>query len=203
MNLHRIIGFSISILIATAVQGQVFNAYLCPDAYCDLRINGESNATDYCCSLGHWEGTQSGKKYPYYYSDGIIYMNNFTVGIPVAHFECDNRIMTRDFRNALGVNEFPNMYLRFEQLQLHAGMEGTQIQKNVKARVTVEIKGVKKQYLINVKEAVFSDYELTISGKLNVKMSAFGIDPPTAMMGMIRVYDDIEIDFNLKFCRDE
>lgn len=199
-----VISFFLGVLLAPmTTNAQIFDAFLCPDAYCDLKINGESNTTDYCCSLGHWDGTQSSKTYPYSYKNGVIYMNNFTVGVPVSNFECDNRVMTRDFRRALGVEEHPNLYLRFEELQLHAGKEGSRIQQDVKAVVSVEIKGVRKVYTINVSRAVFSDYELTITGEMRVKMSEFGIEPPTAMMGMIRVYDDIVIDFNLKFCREE
>lgn len=203
MKLRNCLLFLGFILLSDLCHAQMFDAYLCPDAYCDLKINGESNATDYCCSLGHWDGTQSTKTYPYFYRDGVIFMNNFTVGVPVANFECDNRVMTRDFRRALGVENHPNLYLRFEELQLHAGLEGSRVQRDVKAKVTVEIKGVKKAYVIHVSRAVFSDYELIINGAMKVRMTDFGIEPPTAMMGMIKVYDDIVIDFNLKFCREK
>ena len=80
-------------------------------------------------------------------------------------------------------------------------MEGSTVQRNVRADMECMIKGVRRRYSVTIKEARFTDDVLIIVGVLDLKMSDFGIEPPTAMFGMIKVYDELSIDFNLRFCR--
>lgn len=46
---------------------------------------------------------------------------------------------------------------------------------------------------------VLSDRHFKVSGKVRLKMSDFGIEPPTAFLGMIKVDDEVEVEFNLEF----
>ncbi|MFK7924422.1 MAG: YceI family protein [Bacteroidia bacterium] len=45
--------------------------------------------------------------------------------------------------------------------------------------------------------------QLTFVGKHTLKMTAFGMEPPTAMFGAIEAGDEVVIDFNLKLKLDE
>ena len=40
---------------------------------------------------------------------------------------------------------------------------------------------------------------ITIKGRKAIKMTDFGVEPPTALLGTIKTGDDITIDFNLNY----
>lgn len=50
-----------------------------------------------------------------------------------------------------------------------------------------------------VEFTISSDQHFKVSGKVNLKMSDFGIDPPTDFLGLIKVDDEVEVVFNLEF----
>jgi hypothetical protein len=39
--------------------------------------------------------------------------------------------------------------------------------------------------------------KLTGTGSVDLKMTDFGIDPPSALLGLVRAHDDIRVRFNL------
>lgn len=183
------------------VAAQKHRAKICPDHQSRILINGNSNAAKYSCQLEKWTTPELPKPFSYEYKEGKIEMGGVQVMIPSGGFECNNSMMTRDFRAALGAAEYPYISLFFHSLQLHKGMEGSTVQRNVRADMECMIKGVRRRYSVSIKEARFTDDVLIIVGVLDLKMSDFGIEPPTAMFGMIKVYDELSIDFNLRFCR--
>ena len=48
-----------------------------------------------------------------------------------------------------------------------------------------------------------SDSTVKIAGKMPVKMSDFGIDPPTAMMGALKTGDEVVISYDLTLKKSE
>jgi polyisoprenoid-binding protein YceI len=68
---------------------------------------------------------------------------------------------------------------------------------NTKGWLTVA--GIKQYINLDVK-AIFSGPEkIRFEGSKSFKMSDFGIDPPTAMMGSMKVKDEITIKFNVVY----
>ncbi|WP_156810337.1 hypothetical protein [Nitritalea halalkaliphila] len=47
------------------------------------------------------------------------------------------------------------------------------------------------------------DEKLTVSGTAKLKFSDFKLDPPTALLGSIRVRDETEIKLDLSFNKKE
>ena len=69
---------------------------------------------------------------------------------------------------------------------------------DVKARIKLTITNVTKEVQIQgvVKRTSANTFEL--KGKHNLLMSDFGITPPQAMLGMIKVNNQISLSFYLK-----
>jgi hypothetical protein len=134
------------------------------------------------------------------YREGKLYMNNVVVLLPTVHFACDNKAMTRDFLKALKADEFPNMQIFFTHLVLPTSLSLKSTQTDVPALVSFSIAGVKRKYSLVFDRVDLKSDILTIIGGITLKMSDFGITPPTAMFGMVKANDVIRINFVLRFC---
>lgn len=62
----------------------------------------------------------------------------------------------------------------------------------------LEIAGVTKNVEIPFTGTLKSDQQVTVNGTLKLKMSDFGIKPPTAMMGTIKTGDVISLEYQVE-----
>jgi Uncharacterized conserved protein len=63
----------------------------------------------------------------------------------------------------------------------------------------LSIAGVKKEVSFPVDGQYLADGSVKLIGKAALKMTEFGIKPPTAVLGTIKTGDDIKIEFSLLF----
>jgi len=74
---------------------------------------------------------------------------------------------------------------------------------------TLEISGVlsmagqQKEVSLKLMGEMGENRSLQFSGQHTLQMTAFGMEPPTAMFGAIEAGDEVVIDFNLKLKQDE
>jgi len=66
-----------------------------------------------------------------------------------------------------------------------------------KGRLTIA--GVTRSIIMPVKIAVSEDKKIIVDGIQQVKMTDYGIDPPTALLGMLKTGDTITINFKTTF----
>lgn len=59
--------------------------------------------------------------------------------------------------------------------------------------------GVKKLMDIDVKAIINTNGSVSFEGNKSFNMSLFGIDPPTAMMGAMKVKDAVRVDFKVTY----
>ena len=64
-------------------------------------------------------------------------------------------------------------------------------------RITATICGVTRTQQVTAKAQVLSDGYFRLSGYQSILMTDFGIEPPTALFGMIQVNNQIDFHFDL------
>lgn len=105
-----------------------------------------------------------------------------TIVIPVKSFRCPKRMIEKDIQEIFEAEKFPNITLSVDSPNKN--------NNSVKTQIT--IKNIQKNY--NVK---MTQNHSTIHGNLTISLNDFGIDPPTKMMGTVKVKDDVKIYFKL------
>lgn len=61
------------------------------------------------------------------------------------------------------------------------------------------VAGKSKTVKVSANFDVENPQKFLVSGSVPIKMSDFGIDPPTAVMGTIKTGDEVVVKFNLEF----
>lgn len=143
----------------------------------EINIKGKSTIGDYNCD------NSLTKKDSIFLN--LNKKNTISAQIPMTAFDCKNRIMTKDLQSTVKVKKYPNSLVTLSDIKSCA--------KNYKCNLT---------FVITDKTLKYKDFMLNtsgnkIQGSLNLNFSDIGLEPPVKMAGLIKVKDEIVIDFTL------
>ena len=119
------------------------------------------------------------------------------LGLETRSFDCKNRIMNRDLFQALGGNQHPGIEINL----LEAVAQGPcPVSKKgvIYSQVAITVNGVTQKEDVRIRfEQKEGAVVYRFEGSKKLQMSDFGIDPPSPVMGLVRVQDAITIEFDL------
>ena len=113
------------------------------------------------------------------------------VTIPVASIKSEHAKMDRLMAEALKAKQYPE--IRYELTQATPPANAASF--HVKANGKLTIAGVTRDVTIDVQGTRNADGKYTLIGTAPLKMTAFGIKPPTAMLNTIKTGDDVKVTF--------
>lgn len=116
------------------------------------------------------------------------------IRLKVQGFECGNELMNRDFSKTLKQDEFPDITLTLIDLKGENTGVGLSV---LMGEVDVEIAGVNHRMQMRCTLESLSDGRKRILGSQPLSFSDFGIVPPRRLLGMVRVENEINVDFTL------
>lgn len=164
----------------------------------EINILGSSNVTDYQCIL-HDLTNNSNIEIKSQVFDRTIKLQNAKVVLLANGFDCENRIMTKDFLKAIKGEKYPEITVAFHQFTLSDNVNKQPNQKNIPAKISIYLAGVTNYYSILLDRFEVKSDELQVVGLIHLRMSDFNITPPTALFGTIKTEDEITIDFKINF----
>ena len=114
------------------------------------------------------------------------------VTIPVASIKSEHAKMDKLMADALKAKTHPE--IRFEMTSATPrSANGDAFVLETKGRLTIA--GVTRDIAFDVQGTRVADGKYILAGQAPIKMTQFGIKPPTAMMGTIRTGDDVKVTF--------
>lgn len=159
-----------------------------------IGIQGSTNVSDFECDV-------SG----YYPSDTIFCSDENSPGkavtlhgalqVDIIKFDCHNKMLTGDLRKTLKATEYPKLTIRFISLE-----RAPLIQYNkdiLKGWVEVELAGCRQKFEICYSFLKCGTSMVRLNGKRSFGFSDFKLTPPKKFMGMVKVKDKFNVDFNL------
>ena len=113
--------------------------------------------------------------------------------IPVNSLKSGKSTMDKNTYKALKESEHPNIYFRLKS----ARVEGL----NIHFIGSLTVAGSTKEVDLKATYSSSSSH-IIINGEYACKMTDFGVQPPTAMLGTMKTGDDIVISFSVAFKND-
>lgn len=129
---------------------------------------------------------------------GTLPVPRFSFVIPIETLACGNRAMERDLRNALRHHEHPEIVFRL--VDLHSATSRRESNQRV---YTVDLVGElslagvtrRKSMTLDVRRA--NSGRIVATGALDLSMTEFSVNPPVALLGLVRARDDLSASFFL------
>ena len=157
-----------------------------------LSINGKSNVNDFRCQSEH-ELQQDPMNFSYHFQGDTINVDGVSLSLEVSRFDCGKKAINRDFRSTLKYKEHPFIEIILNELVLED--EQDVIPKT--AKVTIRIAGESRKYEVPLTAFESRENAVLVGGKKMLRMTDFGLTPPSPMFGLIQVSDELEVEFDL------
>jgi polyisoprenoid-binding protein YceI len=152
-------------------------------------VEGTSNVHDWTCEAKQIAGTVSAEEA---LTDGVT---GVTVTIPVQSLDCDNGTMDKNLRKALDAKANPAIRYTLATADLAApDAEGW---FDVKTTGRLTISGKTKTVQMGARGKAAGDGAYRFTGSVKLRMTDFGVDPPTAMLGAMKTGDAVTVHFDV------
>ncbi len=163
-----------------------------------MEVHGKTNVNAFCCASKE-QFAPKNLNYQIIPGTSKIKFQNTSLKIKIEELDCGNRMMNKDLYKALLADQYPEIIIELKEVYspscndlTQCGMEEAFI-ANTEITITCETETVK----VPVQVTKLKNQSFRITGGTALRLCDFAINPPTAMMGLIKVKDTIEISFDL------
>jgi polyisoprenoid-binding protein YceI len=125
-------------------------------------------------------------------TDAAKKTGNAVVSIPVTSIKSQHGKMDKLMAEALKASKNPEIRYELTGSQL---VSGDAANFAVKTTGKLTIAGVTRDVAMNVSGTQSADGKLVMTGQAPIRMTDFGIKPPTAMLNTIKTGDDVKVTF--------
>lgn len=119
------------------------------------------------------------------------------VRVPVRAFDCGNSRMTSDLKETLQMEEHPTIQLELVHATVGDPVPGRPEWRQIEVLGTLTIAGKKRLRRIHLTGRAFGEKRFRVRGCHPLRMTYFGIEPPTKALGLIKVKNRVEVQFDL------
>lgn len=116
--------------------------------------------------------------------------------IPIQQLDCRNPIMESDLRRTLKAKKFPNIEFAFDHLTDPLVYDCASNAYHARIAGTISLAGASRQLIVLLHGSRFED-RIRLRATIPTSMTAFGLQPPTALFGKIRANDALTVSFDL------
>lgn len=156
-----------------------------------LTIYGSTNINKFSCAIVSYPKTDT---ITLDKVNDLILLTG-SLSLSTKSFECDNVLMTHQFRKTLKMEEFPLLYIKF--LSLKELPTKNQKIKQIKGLVAIKIAEITKYYEICYEMEFLTD-SIVLRGDQAVQFSDFKLVAPQRVGKLIKVKNGLNILFELK-----
>jgi hypothetical protein len=169
------------------IEDKTFNVAFLSES--ELIIKGKTNVNKFQCVYDINKISDS-LTVIYTEKDNSLEFTKASMALKNLSFDCGNSGINKDFNKLLKTDEYPSISIGL------INVSETSIDSQVLAKVQIVICKIKKSYTIPIH--VDTSDGITVSGRLPIDINDFNLVAPKKVMGMIKVSNEIEIDFSLK-----
>jgi hypothetical protein len=163
-----------------------------------LSIIGRTNISRFSCKYTQTIEPDVMNVYVQAQKDGLAFSNAF-IRLQTIHFRCGPSQMDEDMQAFLKVKEHPTATIRLLKVRLTRQQLADNTLQQAITQMEITLAGVTRTYEIPVNISRNGEERL-LSGTLELNVCDFNLDPPVVMMGMVRVKEEISVNFVLKIC---
>lgn len=114
-----------------------------------------------------------------------------TLNMPVKSLKSNEGLLNSRAYDALNAEKFPNFTYKLTSV--------TASGNTVTLNGQLTISGTTKDFQLVATQKKNADGSIQLTGSRKFKMTEFGVKPPKYMMGMMKVYDDLTLNYNVRF----
>lgn len=119
------------------------------------------------------------------------------VSVPVRAFDCGSGPMNRDLRHALRSEAHPTIVFTLDSAETLGAEPRPGVWVRIRATGRLRLAGAERRVTLDAEGRRLSDGRVALRGRHGLRMTDFGVDPPTHALGLVRAHDAIVVRFDL------
>lgn len=162
-----------------------------------LWLEGSSNLHDWSCDATEMTAEIRVRSHRDSTTGGEVptALERVTVSVPVQRIGCANRQMDGNLRKTLRAKEYPTIQFAMTGGELAAPAEQGRL--TVVARGELTVSGITRPIELRAEGTDTGDGALRITGTQDILMTDYGIQPPSALMGLLKTANLVLVRFDL------
>lgn len=161
-----------------------------------IRVNGATNVNEFHCSLAEEKATEA-LKVALFQNNRHLHFSHLHLDFAVRGFQCGIPGMSADLCKLLRAERYPQIELEIINIRIHEN-RSTMNEVKVETTALLKLAGQEKKLTIsNSQVHNLPDSAMLLLGSFAVKLTDFGLEPPVKMLGMVKVEDQIRIDYRV------
>lgn len=192
------IAFLLLIFLSNAANAgyrKVFGYSVMPESR--ITISGTTNISQFAC-YSHSEAPTGSFLLEETGPQGrALRFHDADLQISVSSFDCGHRVKSRNMHQTLGVNKFPLINIQIIEAQnIHFNRRTST--GTARILVAITLNGNTQNVLMPVSYQMRDLHNIVVETSTKMRMTDFGVIPPTPVLGLVQVNDEITIDLRLQ-----
>lgn len=160
-----------------------------------LYLKGDSNVKDFTCDCTQYFPKAS-VELQQTTAALTAYFKNTKINLRTKGFDCGHSKINHDMYATLKASQFPYISIQLNKVRFP---EKWTADKEIilRTEAIITIAGKSRSEILHVRAKKISDTDYRFTGQKALKMSNFDLTPPSALLDLIRVEDDITIHLDL------
>ncbi len=163
-----------------------------------LTVNGTTNVNSFSC-ISLEKFASNNLSYKIEPGTPFIHFENTSLKIKIKQLDCGKKPINKDLHKTLQANKYPNIVIKLNEISNlecdDLGECNSWVDFEANTDITIGCQTQSTRIPIQVK--MLDENSFRIIGGSYLQLCDFEIEPPTALLGLIKVEDKIEIDFDL------
>lgn len=161
-----------------------------------LTVAGDSNVRSWTCSTTTFGGSLELADQDALTPDRLgEAVRSLDIRIPVARLDCNNNTMNDHMWDALERDRHPEIRYRMTGYTVIPTSSETAV---VDLRGELTIAGTTRPHAVRLSARTLEEGAIRVLGDSPIRMTEFGVEPPRAMLGALRVRDDVMVRIDLR-----
>ncbi|MEX0982762.1 MAG: hypothetical protein WD577_07215 [Bacteroidales bacterium] len=118
--------------------------------------------------------------------------HGFMILVPVRNFKATNKFVYRDFLQLINVKKYPYIQIFMNESEFTTLFNGYSVYS---LKIGVVVSGVTRYYQVPCEVSSCMDSRISVSGSKTLKLTDFNLSPPEKTFGLIKVHDELMINF--------
>lgn len=178
-------------LLALGAAGWIAQSFTF-DSSSKIWVEGTSTVHDWECQVDQFAGTVNAEAA----EASFATLSTTTLTVPVQGIDCDNGTMNGKVRDALG-----SAPIRYALSSATVGAPGADGWFPIRTTGQLTINGQTQPVQMTVKGKALDGGRFRLTGEHALKMTDYGVDPPTAMLGTLKTGDQVTVHFDATVVR--
>jgi hypothetical protein len=194
--MHSLLTFALWLPLLLMSSGSSVYTYSIGDESW-ISISGSSNVNSFECfsntnfSKGNIFVELSG-------NDNSLNFTNASLSLAIFSFDCKNPMLNKDFYKTLGADKNPTITIELLDAKPIYQKDNSTIQiGRIKATIAVTLNNKCKVIHLPIDWQRVGSSNFRVTGSKEINMTDFGITPPTPAFGLIKVHNQISINFSM------